>query len=181
MTDCNCWETSKVQGLCYYNCKLIAHLLRSSDGTNGHVGSLNLEQERFIGIEDPDTSGAWDHTAIPASDLLSWLLRAKRPSRAWIGAYRERWEQERKGGQRMSRDKARLTVDQLAERFRTASEALADLQTADPADVELARQQFLEDAGRRLTASGASNDQREAELADLKASSARIRRSLGED
>jgi hypothetical protein len=78
----------------------------------------------------------------------------------------------------MSRDEARLTVDQLAERFRTASEALADLQTADPADVELARQQFL---GRRLTASGASNDQREAELADLKASSARIRRSLGED
>jgi hypothetical protein len=81
----------------------------------------------------------------------------------------------------MSHDEARLMVDQLAERFRTASEALADLQTADLADVELARQQFLEDAGRRLTASGASNDQREAELADLKTSSARIRRSLGED
>jgi len=85
------------------------------------------------------------------------------------------------GKQRMSDYEARLTIDQLAERFRTASEALADLQTADPADVELARQQFLEDADRRLTASGASSDQREDELRDLKARAARIRRSLGED
>jgi hypothetical protein len=81
----------------------------------------------------------------------------------------------------MRGDERRLTIDQLAERFRTASEALADLQTADPADVELASQQFLEDADRRLAASGPRNDQREAELADLKARAARIRRSLGED
>jgi hypothetical protein len=58
---------------------------------------------------------------------------------------------------------------------------LADLQTADPADVELALEQFLDDADRRLAASGARNDQREAELLDLKARAARIRRSLGED
>jgi hypothetical protein len=81
----------------------------------------------------------------------------------------------------MNDDEARLTIDQLAERFRTASEALADLQTADPADVELARQQFLEDANRRLAASGAGTDQQEAELRDLKARAAAIRRSLGED
>jgi hypothetical protein len=73
--ECPCWDgVLKIDGLCYYHAKLTAHLLRSSDGTNGHVGSLTLEQERFIGLEDPDTSGAWDHTAIPASDLLSWLL-----------------------------------------------------------------------------------------------------------
>jgi hypothetical protein len=81
----------------------------------------------------------------------------------------------------MSDDETRLSIDQLAERFRTASQALADLQTADPGDVELALQQFLEDADRRLTAGGAPNDQREAELRDLTARAARIRRSLGED
>jgi len=78
LTDCSCWDgVMKVGGCCYYHCKKVANLLRSSDGLDGHRGSLSVEQERFIGIQDPDTSGQWDYSAtpaVPAPDLLTWLL-----------------------------------------------------------------------------------------------------------
>ena len=64
----------KVGGCCYYHAKLVAHLLRSSDGTNGHHGSLTPQQERFIGMEDPEISGRWDYTGVPVPDLLTQML-----------------------------------------------------------------------------------------------------------
>lgn len=64
----------RVDGSCYYCTKLVAHLLTSADGTNGRHGTLTLEQERFIGIEDPDVTGRWDYSSMPVPDLLTQLL-----------------------------------------------------------------------------------------------------------
>jgi hypothetical protein len=73
----------------------------------------------------------------------------------------------------------RPTIQQLKERWRALTEALDDLRQADPADVELARREFLAEIETKLSASGAGQDQRAAELRDLKARAAELRRLLG--
>ena len=75
MTDCDCWEASKVEGLCYYHAKLHAHFLTSGDGTNGHHGTLTTEQERFIGIQDPEVDSRWDYTASPMEDVRTPAMK----------------------------------------------------------------------------------------------------------
>jgi hypothetical protein len=72
----------RVEGSCYYCTKLVAHLLTSADGTNGHHGSLTREQERFVGLEDERETGRWNYTRVPVPDLLSQLL-AMEPAQPW--------------------------------------------------------------------------------------------------
>jgi hypothetical protein len=78
-------------------------------------------------------------------------------------------------------EEGRLTIDQLADRWRPVAEGLDDLRTADPVAAELGRLEFLERMDRELATRPSSRDQTGSELRDLEARIAEIRKLLGHE
>ncbi len=65
-------EREQLEGGCYSCVKSASGLLRDLP-VNGQ-GPPTAAQLRWVGVEDPATSGAWDLSTVPVPDLLSQLL-----------------------------------------------------------------------------------------------------------